>query len=189
MKKLLLISLILGIAACEPLKDGYGLDNPEQYSRIYLAAAYNGVQELNLEAPEPAQVKIFANYSGVVSLGESVSVTLGADISQVSEYNQRNGTHFQPMAQACYSFEKDCSLIPAGHTTATEPAVLDIITQAFADEATYLLPVRILSVSQPSLAVNSALETLYIAVTCSAGILYITSNPLTDYTLSDIENW
>ena len=168
MKRNILIFAFMPLLwACNPLKEGYGIDNPEQYSRVYLAAAFNGVQELNLEAPEPVQVKIFANYSGVVPLKSDVAVTVGTDLSLVSEYNANN----------------------AGESTAAIPALLEIITAAFEDTDPYLLPVIITGVSNQDITVNAALETLYIGVTCTAGTLYITANPLTDYTISNTENW
>ena len=163
--------------ACNPLKEGYGIDNPEQYSRVYLAAAFNGVQELNLEAPEPVQVKIFANYSGVVPLKSDVAVTVGTDLSLVSEYNANNGTAFKPIPAACFNLDSDSSVIKAGESTAAIPALLEIITAI------------ITGVSNQDITVNAALETLYIGVTCTAGTLYITANPLTDYTISNTENW
>lgn len=193
MKKLsiyFLIFLLLPVfGACKPLKEGYGLDNPEQYSRIYLAAAYNGVQELNLEAPAPVQVKIFANYSGVVSLASDVTVTLGDDLALVADYNTKNGTAFKEMPTACFGMEENTAIIRAGESTADTPAILNIITSAFEDAATYLLPIKITGVSNPGIAVNANLETLYIGVTCTAGILYLSANPLTDYTISNTENW
>lgn len=190
MKRYILIFAFMPLLwACNPLKEGYGLDNPEQYSRVYLAAAFNGVQELNLEAPEPVQVKIFANYSGVVPLKSDVTVTVGTDLSLVSGYNANNGTAFKPMPAACFNLDSDSSVIKAGESTAGTPAVVNIITSAFEDDAPYLLPIKITNVSNPEITVNADLETLYIGVTCTAGILYLTVNPLTDYTISNTENW
>ena len=190
MKRYILIFAFMPLLwACNPLKEGYGIDNPEQYSRVYLAAAFNGVRELNLEAPEPVQVKIFANYSGVVPLKSDVAVTVGTDLSLVSEYNANNGTAFKPIPAACFNLDSDSSVIKAGESTAAIPALLEIITAAFEDTDPYLLPVKITGVSNQDITVNAALETLYIGVTCTAGTLYITANPLTDYTISNTENW
>ena len=175
--------------ACNPLKEGYDIDNPEQYSRVYLAAAFNGVQELNLEAPEPVSVKVFANYSGVVTLKGDLTVTVSTDLSLVSVYNANNGTAFKPMPAACFNLESDSSVIRAGESTAATPALLEIVTAAFEDSDPYLLPVIITGVSNQDIAVNATLGTLYISITCTAGTLYITANPLTDYTISNTENW
>lgn len=191
MKKFVLYFVLLLplFGACKALPEGYGLDNPGQYSRIYLAAAYNGVQSLTLEAPKPAEVKVYANYSGLLDLAADVNVALAADLTLVSKYNSENGTSFKALPQACFNWVSNTSFIPAGHSTASIPAVLNIITTAFPDDAAYLLPVRITSVSDPSLTINSSLETLYIGVVCSASALYITSSPLSDFTISNTENW
>ena len=67
--------------------------------------------------------------------------------------------------------------------------MLNFLTEAFIDATPYLLPVSIASLSDTSLAVNDGLKTLYFGVSCVAGTLYITSNPLSDYSLSNTENW
>ena len=189
MKKYLIISVILGLAACSPLPEGYGLDNPEQYSRVYLAAAYNGVKEFSLEAPEAAKIEVYANYSGVVPLSSDLAVSLGADLSLVIPYNSENGTSFKPLPEKCFSLESAESVIRAGDSTANVPAVISIITSAFDDGESYLLPVKILSLSDSSIALNEALDKIYLAINCKAGTLYISANPLTDYTISNTENW
>ena len=190
MKKLyILLTLILTLGACKPLKDGYGLDNPQQYSRVYLAAAYNGAQSWEVATPDPVPVKIFANYSGVVALAADVTVTLNTDLSLVSQYNSDNSKDFKAMPESHFTMEKNTSEIFAGETTSTSPAIVNIITSAFSDESTYLLPVSIASVSDTSLEVNSSLSTLYLAVRCKAGTLYLTTNPLVDYTISNPEKW
>ena len=86
-------------------------------------------------------------------------------------------------------FENSVSVIEAGKSTAAQPAVLKFLTDAFVDSTPYLLPVSIVSLSDSALAVNDNLKTLYFSVSCVAGTLYISSNPLTDYTFSNTENW
>lgn len=193
MKKIIpILCLTLSLTvlfSCKPLKEGYGIEAPEQYSRIYLAAAYNGIQEMTLESTQPASVKIFANYSGVLPLATDLSVTLQADLSLVNAYNIDHGTAFQPIPTACFAFENSVSVIEAGKSTAAQPAVLKFLTDAFVDSTPYLLPVSIVSLSDSALAVNDNLKTLYFSVSCVAGTLYISSNPLTDYTFSNTENW
>ena len=190
MKKLyILLTFILALGACKPLKDGYGLNNPQQYSRVYLAAAYNGAQSWEVETPDPVPIKIYANYSGVVALAADITVTLEADLSLVSQYNIDNNKDFKAMPESHFTMEKTSSGISAGETTSTSPAIVNIITAAFSDESTYLLPIRIASVSDTALEVNSDLSTLYLAVRCKAGTLYLTTNPLVDYTISNPEKW
>lgn len=193
MKKLIIYFLIILLlpvfGACKPLKDGYGLDNPEQYSRIYLAAAYNGDLSLEITASTPAQLKVFANYSGVVPLKSDVTVSLGGDLSLVEPYNSENGTAFAALPNDCFRMDQAGSIIRAGESTAAEPALISIVSSAFPDDNTYLLPVRIKSVSDPSLTVNPNLEAVYFSIRCTAGTTYISTNPLSDYSVSDTENW
>lgn len=185
-----ILSMLLPLfGACKAVSEGYGIENPGQYSRVYLAAAYNGLLSLNLEAPKPAEVKVFANYAGVLDLPADVSVTLAADFSLTDRYNNENGTSFQPLPPECFNWVNPVSVIPAGRTTASVPAVLHIITTAFRDEAPYLLPIRITAASDPSLTTSSRLETLYIGIVCTASALYVTSSPLSDFAISNTENW
>ena len=185
---LFLISL-LTVWSCKPVEDGYGLEDPEQYSSVYIAAAFNGMQSLTVNADEPVNIEVYANYSGVITLSDDLQVFMEEDLERVDAYNTTNGTSFKSMPTTHFSIETNSSSILAGTTTAISPAVIKLNTGAFADGDTYLLPISITSISNPSIKVSDKLGTLYLGVKCKAGSFIITNNPLTDYIVSDTEEW
>ena len=87
---LILIWTLLATWACKPVKDGYGLDDPGQYSSVYIAAAFGGMQNITANTAEPLNIEIYANYSGVIALSEDLYVFMEADPDRVDEYNTEN---------------------------------------------------------------------------------------------------
>lgn len=186
---LLLPLAIFSLGSCKPLEEGYGIENPEQYSRIYIAASYNGRIDKEVEAPRQDTIVINANYSGVVSLKNDVTVNLTTDMSLVSSYNSANNTSFKALPQKTFSLDPASTKILAGLSTSSDPALLLIKTIAFEDDDAYLLPIKISSVSDPSLVINNDLSVLYVGIRCSATAMYITLNPLVDFIVDSNENW
>ena len=194
MKKYIIYSLILLSAAllagCEPLKKGYGIDNPEQYSRIYLDAAYRGLKTYTLtDNAQPIEIGVYANYAGVLALESDVAVTIAPDFSMVARYNAENHTAFKPLHQSCFTLTRNTAVIAAGTTISSDKAVLSVDPRKFLDNDLYLLPLRIVSVSDPSLPVNPELEVLYLAISCTADKVSYTTDPLLDFSISPSENW
>lgn len=192
MKKILnLLALLsgLGLLSCQALPEGFGIEDPGQYSRIYIAASYNGVQHSEFTFPENVSVNIYANYSGVVPLHADVNVSVADDLSLTEAYNAAAGTSYPPVPAACYVFERGTTTIPSGSTISAEPAVVTFLSAGFLDDGTYLLPVKITEVSDPSIALTPALSILYLSVSCKAGELSVTFQPLDDYNLEDDEKW
>lgn len=186
---LLLMMLTPVLDACQPLKEGYGIDNPGQYSRVYIAASYNGLQHKAIAANENIDVPVYANYAGVIDLKSDLTVQFVTDLTLVSLYNSRNGTSFKAMPEPCFRLEPSSAVIPAGATSSREPACIRILAEAFTDASEYLLPVRIASLSDPSVLVNSELGTMFLSVVCHAPDLEISVKPLADYNVSPVENW
>ena len=185
----LFLITLLTIWSCKPVEEGYGLDDPEQYSSVYIAAAFNGMQSMTVSATELVNIEVYANYSGVITLSDDIQVFMEEDLERVDAYNTTNGTSFKSMPTTHFSIETNCSTILAGTTTAISPAVIKLNTGAFADGDTYLLPISITSISNPAIKVSDKLGTLYLGVKCKAGSFIITNNPLTDYIVSDTEEW
>ena len=190
MKRTLLFLLFcIALSSCESVPEGLGLENPGQYSRVYIAASYNGLRSEELQAPKNKEVSIWANYSGVVSLNADLDVEIGADLGKVDVYNQSQGTAFAPMEESCYTIKSHQVTIAAGATISSSPAVVEFHSEAFMDEGTYLLPLSITGLSDPSIALSEDLATLYIAVRCKAAAIEILSDGLTVFDVSQTENW
>ena len=194
MKKFTFYSLVLlavaVMGACQPLKRGYGIDDPEQFSRVYLAAAYGGMKEFYLtDNAKPVEIGIYANYSGLVPLESDLVVTVAPDFSMVAHYNQENNTSYKPLHQSCFSLVRNQAVIGARTTISENTALLSVDPRKFIDNEIYLLPLRIVSVSGPSLQVNTSLEVLYLGISCTADKVSYTTDPLLDFVISPAVNW
>ena len=181
--------LLTVLDACQPLKEGYGIVNPGQYSRVYIAASYNGLKKYETTADKNIDIPIYANYSGVINLKSDLSVRFEADLSRVPLYNSANGTSYEALPEKCFLLEPKTVVIKAGATASDTPSVVRLLAAAFTDDCEYLLPVRIASLSDSSIVVNSDLETMYLSIICHAPDLQISVKPLTDYNVSPVENW
>lgn len=180
---------LIAFSSCVSVPEGFGIDHPEQYSRIYIAASYNGIHNEELQAPKPTEVSIWANYSGVVSLGYDLNVQMGAELDKVDTYNERQGTHYAPMDENYFTLKVSQVTIAAGTTLSSSPAIVEFHSEKFLDEQIYLLPVSIVGCSNESIAFSKDLSTLYIAVRCKAGVIEIISDELSDFEVSPTENW
>lgn len=180
---------IIALSSCVSVPEGFGLDNPEQYSRVYIAASYNGIHNEELQAPKSTEVSIWANYSGVVSLGSDLNIQIGADLDKVETYNERQGTNFAPMDEDYFTLKVSQITIAAGTTISSSPAIVEFHSEKFLDDQIYLLPISIIGCSNDSIAFSENLATLYIAVRCKAAAIEIISDDLSDFEVSPTENW
>lgn len=186
---LLLPFILFAAASCEPFENGYGLDNPEQYSKVYIAASFNGLKELEVAAPKEDTIEVYANYGGVVPLANDLTVNVAADLSLVSSYNTANKTSFKVMPTATFELSPSSAVIKAGASTSEIPALIRLKTIAFTDDATYLLPIKISSLSDPTIQINSNLSVLYMAIRCTASAMYVSFDPLKDFVVDANEKW
>ena len=190
MKKLLSISLLLSLLlpGCLPVKEGYGLDSPEQYSRVYIALAYRGIQKYDITAPEVVSVHFYANYSGLLPLHEDLPVQISTDESLVGGYNERSMSHYLPLPHKCYSITVPKVVIPAGATISSTTAQIDFLTEQFDDNREYLLPV-IAGAADGSVGTEGDLRVLYLAVICKAAEIRIQALGLPEYEVLTTEKW
>ena len=191
MRKLLKLTLFiipLGLFSCKAVEDGLGLKEPDQYARVYIAAAYNGPVSREMSSIRNDTLKVYANYSGVRALSSDVEVELKTDLSLIDAFNERNGTSYSPPAPECYLLKDKTVTIPSGQSISSSGARLVLIAGAFMDDELYLLPVSIASISR-DITVNEDLRTLYVLVRCKGGIVEINIQTPADYTVEEEENW
>ena len=190
MRKSLSIILLLALLlpGCSPVKEGYGLDSPGQYSRVYIAMAYRGVQKYDISAPGVFPVQFFANYSGLVPLHADLTVSISTDMSLVEGFNERTMSHYLPLPEKCFSITVPEVIIPAGATISSSMAQIDILTEQFDDSREYLLPVTA-GAKDGSIVTEGDLRALYLAVVCKAAEIRIQVVGLPDYEVLTTEKW
>ncbi len=190
MKKLFSIALLFALllTGCSPVEEGYGLNSPEQYSRVYFALAYRGLQKYDISAPGVISVQFFANYSGLVALHEDLPVSISTDLSLVEKYNEKMMTQYLPLPQKCFSITVPEVVIPAGATISSSSAQIDFLTEQFDDSREYLLPVTA-GAKDGSIGTEGDLRVLYLAVICKAAEIRIQAVGLPEYEVLTTEKW
>lgn len=184
-----LLAAMLPVTGCEPLKKGYGLENPEQYSHAYIAIAYGGLKSYKIIAPGTVSIPLYANYSGVLSLEEDLKVELYANLELVSEYNEKNYSNYPAIPENCFTITDNLLTIPSGMSLSSTPAMVNFLTDEFSDDKEYLLPVQIRVMGTDSVTPAKDLGTLYIGIICLAEEIQIRTGSLPEYEISPEVNW
>ena len=88
--EILAIATIFMMCGCEPLEDAFGVNNPEQYSKVYMPLSVNGTLSYNLaiDESEEKEVKIFANIGGLVKTVDDLVVTFRIERDSLDVYNR-----------------------------------------------------------------------------------------------------
>ena len=171
MKKLVILSTVFLYAAlifcgCEPLEYAFGVDNPEQYSKVYMPLSINGTMSYNLaiDDAEEADVEIYANIGGLVKTESDLAVTFRIEKDSLDVYNARNNTKYALLPDDSYEFTGSIVTIPAGKTCSSTAACVSIHASRLEEEGRYLLPVKLISVEGGDYAINEDRNILYIMV-------------------------
>ena len=180
MKKILEILTVLAVfvfCSCEPLKDAFGVDNPEQYSMVYMPLSVNGTLSYNLAIDEAEQkeVKIYANIGGLVKTKNDLVVTFRIERDSLDVYNKQNNTDYKLLPDEAFEFTDSIVTIHAGTTCSSIPAVVNINAAKLPEVGRYLLPVKLISVEGGDYEINQNRNLLYIMINAT-----IVKNP-TDY--------
>jgi len=170
MKKLFEISAVclftaITMCCCKPLEDAFGVDDPEQYSMVYMPLAVNGTMTYDLAIDEAQEevVSIYANIGGLVKTESDLAVTFRLEKDSLDVYNSRNNTEYGLLPEDSYEFKDSVVTIPAGKTCSSAPAVV-AIHSANLQEGRYLLPVKLVSVEGGDYPINEDKSLLYIMV-------------------------
>ena len=91
-----LLFTVLTFCGCEPLEHAFGVENPEQYSKVYMPLSINGTMSYNLaiDEAEKADVEIYANIGGLVRTECDLAVTFRIEKDSLDVYNTRNNTTY-----------------------------------------------------------------------------------------------
>lgn len=182
MKKILSILSILSftLVGCKgPVAEDFGVENPEQYSKLYMPKAYNGTVDLVLNIPSDTTILLATAIGGIKIWDKSVTVTLAENPELVNKYNKDNGTLYKMLPSDCYSIDGNTVQIDNGkNSTALK---LTINSEKFPGLGPFVLPFSIISVSDATLKVNESLRTVYFVVKGTYA-----ENP---YTYIDRKDW
>ncbi|MGC4232668.1 MAG: DUF1735 domain-containing protein [Niabella sp.] len=86
--------------------------------------------------------------------GADVSATIGTDEALINAYNQKYSTSYQPMPAGSFSFSKENITIAKG-SKATDTLQLVVNGSQLQEDVSYLLPLRIKSVSGDNISLDA----------------------------------
>ena len=126
-----LLFTVLTFCGCEPLEHAFGVENPEQYSKVYMPLSINGTMTYNLaiDEAEEADVEIYANIGGLVKTKGDLAVTFRVEKDSLDVYNTRNNTEYALLPDDSYEFTDSIVTIPAGKTCSSSAARVSISLQ------------------------------------------------------------
>ena len=198
--EILAIATIFMMCGCEPLEDAFGVNNPEQYSKVYMPLSVNGTLSYNLaiDESEEKEVKIFANIGGLVKTVDDLVVTFRIERDSLDVYNRQNNTDYKLLPDEAYEFTDSIVTIPAGKTCSSLPAVVNIHAAKLPEVGRYILPVKLISVDGGDYEINQSRNLLYIMINATVlknpadypenyAMVYATSSVISEMTI-DIDN-
>lgn len=164
--EILVVTAVLVLYGCEPLKDAFGVENPEQYSMVYMPLSVNGTLSYNLaiDEAEEKEVKIYANIGGLVETKNDLVVTFRIERDSLATYNAQNNTEYKLLPDNVYEFTDSVVTIPAGETCSSLPAVVSVHAAKLPEAGRYLLPVKLVSVEGGDYEINQNRNILYIMI-------------------------
>jgi len=157
------LSCIMTTACSEAIPEGFRVDNPESYSKIYIGQAFNGNHHMTLLPDKEEVLDICANYGGLVDLDVPVYVALDVNEDLIFQYNEEMGTNYLPFPKSNYTFSDKTVTISAGNSY-SDVVRLSISSDNLNGRGPYMLPVSIVNVSGKDIPVNNDLETLFIVM-------------------------
>jgi hypothetical protein len=151
-------------ASCsKSVPDGFRVEDPQQYSVVYLGRAFHGNMDMTLLPQQDTVINVYANYSGLLDLSAHVSVTFEANPELVAEYNELMRTSYISLPQTNYLLEHRTVTIKAGESS-SEAMKLRVSSDGLPGKGPYMLAVSISQVNGVVTAVNPDLKTLYLIV-------------------------
>jgi hypothetical protein len=148
------------LAACKKKM----IDNPGQYSKIYMPQAVDYPAVRLLAMTDTLQYIVFgAAFGGVDDQSKWINVQFSVDPALVDSFNRKNGTSYAMLPPSGYQLEKLETEIPAGKVS-SNPLRLTIKTIGGLEPLKdYLFPVRIVQ-TDADIPVNDSLRTTYFLI-------------------------
>lgn len=160
----MIMALCLMTTACsKAIPDGFKVEDPQQYARIYLGNAFHGDQRFTMQPDQDTVINVYACYSGLLELDVPLSVTFEADLSLVDKYNETMRTDYLPLPLNNCVMEHRTVKIAIGDSS-SDAMKLHLTSSDLQGKGPYMLPVTISNVSGADYQVNEDLRTLYVIV-------------------------
>ena len=160
---MIVLSIIMTASCGKAIPDGFRVDQPQQYSMIYLGSAFHGNMKVDLAPSKDTVINVYANYGGLIGLDSPVAVTFEARPELVEEYNALMSTSYRPLPMINYVLEHRTVTIKSDESS-SDAMRLSITSDALPGKGPYMLPVTISQVIGCGYPVNPDLKTLYIIV-------------------------
>ena len=154
-------AIVMAASCSKPIPDGFRVDNPGQYSTIYLGSAFHGNMKMTLLPQQDTIVNVYANYAGLLDLETPISVTFEAQPELVQEYNELMRTSYLTLPQTNYLLEHRTVTISAGESS-SDAMKIRLSSEGLPGKGPYMLPISISSIYGASYTINPDLKTLYV---------------------------
>jgi hypothetical protein len=140
------------------------IDNPAQYSQIYMPQAIDYPAVRALTMTDTLQYIVFgAAFGGVDDQSQWINVQFAVDPALVDSFNLKNGTNYAILPPVSYQLEKLETDIPAGEVSSI-PLQLTIKTVGGLEPSKdYLFPISIRQ-TDASIPVNDSLRTAFFQI-------------------------
>ena len=158
-----LLSIIMTVSCEKAIPEGFRVENPQQYSKIYVGSAFHGNMNLTLVPQKDTVINVYANYGGLIELESPISVTFEAMPELVDEYNALMQTSYKTLPMLNYVLEHRTVTIKAGEFS-SEAMRLRISSESLPGKGPYMLAISITQVNGGEYPINSDLKTMYIIV-------------------------
>lgn len=140
------------------------IDNPDQYSRIYMPQAIEKPAERSFVMADTLQTIYFgAAYGGVDDQPNDINVSFKVSAALLDSFNIKNETDYSLMPEGSYSIEKNEAFIPSGNFNSEALKIKVKTVGGLEPLKDYLLPVTIEQVT-PQVEINKELQTTYFLV-------------------------
>ncbi|WP_207512377.1 BT_3987 domain-containing protein [Longitalea luteola] len=154
------ILLVVCFGACKKK----GIDNPSQYSKIYMPQAIDYPAVRSLIMADTTQYIIFgAAYGGVADQSALINVQFAVNPDLVDSFNRKNGTSFAPLPDGSYQLETLQTEIPSGKVSSTPLRLAVKTVGGLEPSKDYLLPISIQQ-TDAGIPVNEGLRTAYFQI-------------------------
>jgi len=153
--------LIVSVFSCK--QNELVIDQPEQYSRIFMPLANETTVEHQFPiADDWFSIPFGAGYGGYLQLTQPVTVTFEIRNDLIEVFNETNGTAYRPLPEDSYMLSADQAVIPAGGT-GSNSIDLRVNTIRLGGTKPCLLPISIKEVSG-NIPVSETLHTAYLVI-------------------------
>lgn len=166
----------ISVACSNSVNETFGVDNPDQYSRIYSAQALDdSIKNMHqFSMTTDTTLNVFANFGGLGYPNNDIGVKFRVAPELVQEYNENHSTDYPMLFDESYGIEDLNVVIKKGELRST-PLKLKIDASKLDGIGVFVLPLHIESTNS-NIAINEKLRTAFVLVKP-----FYESNPFKQY--------